>query len=94
MSVKDGSRPEKYFEKLPEACNWLADAIYEDRHGRIPKGKDMTVDQRYHFRMDNLICDLAPNTRRNYAERYLINAQPVIGKMKITEENPCTVKRS
>ena len=52
----------------------------------------MTVDQWYRFWMDNLICDLAPNTRRNYSERYLINAQPVIGKMKITDVKPMHCK--
>lgn len=91
-NARDGSRPEKYFETLPEARNWLADAIYQDKHGQICTGKDMTVDQWYQFWMDNLICDLAPNTRRNYSERYLINAQPVIGKMKITDVKPMHCK--
>ena len=30
--AKDGKRKEKYFETLPEAKNWLADARYEERH--------------------------------------------------------------
>ena len=28
-TAKDGSRKEKHFDTLPEACNWLADAQYE-----------------------------------------------------------------
>ena len=30
-SAKNGKRKEKYFETLPEAKNWLADARYEER---------------------------------------------------------------
>ena len=30
--ARDGKRQEKYFDTLPEARNWLADAKYEDRH--------------------------------------------------------------
>ena len=33
--AKNGKRKEKYFETLPEAKNWLADARYEERHNLI-----------------------------------------------------------
>ena len=33
--AKDGKRKEKYFDTLPEAKNWLADARYEERHSLI-----------------------------------------------------------
>ena len=29
---KSGKRVGKYFDSLPQARNWLADAQYEDRH--------------------------------------------------------------
>ena len=83
--AKNGDRPEKVFNTLPEARNWLADAKYEDEHGIVCTAPDMTVDAWYQFWMDNLICDLAPNTRRNYEERYKINIQPVIGLMHISD---------
>ena len=35
--AKNGKRKEKYFETLPEAKNWLADARYEERHNLIAK---------------------------------------------------------
>jgi len=41
---KIGRREEKYFETLPEAKNWLADARYEDRHNMIVISPDMTND--------------------------------------------------
>ena len=35
FTPKDGSRREKHFDTLPEAKNWLADAQYEEKHGKI-----------------------------------------------------------
>ena len=32
---RQGKRKEKYFETLPEAKNWLADAKYEERHNIV-----------------------------------------------------------
>ena len=59
---QDGSRRERHFKTLPEARNWLADAQYEDKHGKIITNADMTVDMWFQYWMENLICDLAPNT--------------------------------
>lgn len=89
---KLGKRKEKYFNSLPEARNWLADAQYQDRHGVVPVTTEMTVDTWYHFWMENLISDLAPNTRRNYEERYSINVKPVIGNMLIADVKPMHCK--
>ena len=68
-SNKQGRRLEKHFDTLVEARNWLADAEYNDRHNLITADPEMTVEEWYTYWMDNLICDLAPNTRRNYEER-------------------------
>ena len=64
--AKNGKRHERYFDTLPEARNWRADAIYEDKHGVVVTNTDMTVDEWFKFWTENLICDLAPNTIRNY----------------------------
>ena len=80
---KYGKRKEKYFDTLPEAKNWLADAKYEDRHNLIVTSPDMTVDKWFTYRIENIVCDLAPNTTRNYRERYKRNIQPVPGPMCI-----------
>lgn len=90
--AKDGSRREKHFSTLQEARNWLADAKYEDKHGLIPSDSEMTVDNWFDYWMEHLICDLSPNTRRNYLERYKINIQPVIGSMKIVDVKPMHCK--
>ena len=90
--TRNGSRQEKYFDTLPEARNWLADAKYEDRHGVTVTSAEMMVDEWYNYWMDNLICDLAPNTKRNYEERYKQNIQPVIGKMHMADVKPMHCK--
>ena len=70
FTPKNGGRREKHFDTLPEARNWLADAQYEDKHDMVIINTDMTVDMWFAFWMENLICDLSPNTKRNYQERY------------------------
>ena len=92
FTPKNGGRREKHFDTLPEARNWLADAQYEDKHGRVITNPDMTVDQWHTFWMENLICNLSPNTRRNYHERYKINAQPIIGSMRLSDVKPMHCK--
>lgn len=89
---QNGKRQERHFDTLPEARNWLADSQYEDKHGIIIANSDMTVDEWFEYWMENLICDLAPNTKRNYRERYKKNIQPVIGPMKISDVKPMHCK--
>lgn len=90
--AKNGKRKEKYFETLPKAKNWLADARYEERHNLIVTSPDMTVDKWFAYWVENIICDLAPNTIRNYQERYKWNIQPVIGSMCIADVKPMYCK--
>ena len=61
--AKNGKRKEKYFETLPEAKNWLADARYEERHNLIVTSPDMTVDKWFEYWIENIVCDLAPESR-------------------------------
>lgn len=92
FTTVSGRRCEKHFDTLPEARNWLADAQYEDKHGMIAPRTEMTVDKWFEFWVANIICDLAPNTNRNYQERYKINIQPVIGLMPIADVKPMHCK--
>ncbi|WP_440285370.1 hypothetical protein [Eshraghiella crossota] len=52
--AKSGKRKEKYFETLPEAKNWLADARYEERHNLIVTSPDMTVDKWFEYWIENI----------------------------------------
>ena len=92
FTTKDGKRREKHFKTLQEAKNWLSDAKYEDRHGIMPAGAEKTVDMWFNYWIDHLICNLSPNTRRNYKERYEKNIKPVIGNMRIQDVKPMHCK--
>ena len=82
---RTGMRQERYFKTLPEARRWLADAQYEDEHSQTITFDNMTTDEWFEYWQENIIADLAPNTRRNYRERYIQNIQPVLGKIPLTQ---------
>lgn len=88
-----GKRHEKYFQTLPEARNWIEDAKYADKHDDVFVATDTTVDEWFNFCIENIVGDLAPNTLRNYRERYVRNIQPVIGKMLIANVKPMHCKK-
>ena len=89
--AKSGKRCEQYFKTLPEARNWLEDARYTDKHDIfIPSS--LTVDEWFDCWIDNIVGDLAPNTRRNYRERYEHNIQPLIGRLKVSDVKPLHCK--
>lgn len=90
---KYGKRHTKYFKNLPEARNWLADAKYADRHNEMFIAPDITVDQWFNFWILNIVGDLAPNTIRNYRERYTKNIQPFIGNMLLDDVKPMHCKK-
>lgn len=90
--TKSGKRIEKYFDTLPEARNWLADSQYEDKHKTFGDSSAMTVDGWFDYWFRFIICDLSPNTRRNYKERYEKNIQPIIGEMCISDVKPMHCK--
>ena len=82
---KTGKRHEKYLPKLPEARNWIEESKYADAHEDVFVATDTTVDQWFDFWIENIVGDLAPDTLRNYRERYVHNIQPVMGKMMIAK---------
>ncbi len=88
-----GKRHEKYFQTVPEARNWIEEAKYADTHEDVFVPTDTTVDQWFDFWIENIVGDLAPNTLRNYRERYVHNIQPVIGKMAIANVKPMHCKK-
>lgn len=90
--TKSGKRVEKYFNTLPEARNWLEDARYEDKHKVFDIQSSMTVNEWFDYWSKSIICDLSPNTCRNYRERFEKNIQPVIGQMCISDVKPMHCK--
>ena len=89
----EGKRQVKCFSSLPEARNWLEDAKYADRHEDVFAPPDMTVTEWFEFWISHIVGDLAPNTKRNYRERYVHNIQPVMGKMMIANVKPMHCKK-
>ena len=89
---KRGVRQEKFFSTIPEARNWLDDARYADKHDNVIVPSDMTVDTWFDYWIKNIVGDLAPNTLRNYRERYKFNIQPIIGGMLLSDVKPMHCK--
>lgn len=90
---KTGTRHQKYFKTISEAKNWIEEATYADNHDDIFVPSDTTVDKWFEFWIQNIVGDLAPNTLRNYRERYEHNIKPVIGHMKIANVKPMHCKK-
>ena len=90
--TKTGKRQVKCFSSLPEARNWLDDAKYADKHENIFVPPDVTVDVWFEFWIAHIVGDLAPNTRRNYRERYEYNVKPLIGGMQLADVKPMHCK--
>ena len=91
--TKTGKRQVKCFSSFPEARNWLDDAKYADKHENIFVPPDMTVDVWFEFWIAHIVGDLAPNTRRNYRERYEYNVKPLIGGMQLADVKPMHCKK-
>ena len=90
---KAGKRHEKYFQTIPEARNRIEQAKYADKHEDVFCPSDTTVDAWFSFWIENIVGDLAPNTLRNYRERYVHNIQSVMGKMMIANVKPMHCKK-
>ncbi|MBQ7900505.1 MAG: site-specific integrase [Clostridia bacterium] len=88
---KRGKRKDKYFSIVQEARNWLDKAKYEDKYNAFTPS-DMTVDEWFEYWINHIVGDLAPNTRRNYSERFKHNIQPVIGNLKLVDVKPLHCK--
>ena len=89
---QQGKRQEKCFSTVQEARNWLEKAKYEDKHSNVFVPSVLTVDEWFEYWINHIVGDLAPNTRRNYQERYKRNIQPVIGGMKLSDVKPLHCK--
>lgn len=84
-----GKRRQRYFQKLQECRQWLADAQFNDRQENVLQGREPTTDAWYHYWIENIKGgNIRFNTRRNYSERYEKNIRPAIGNMLLKEIKP------
>lgn len=89
---QQGKRQEKCFPTVQEARNWLEKARYEDKYSDMVVPVNMNVDEWFEYWINYIVGDLAPNTRRNYRERYEQNIQPVLGSMRLSDVKPLHCK--
>lgn len=77
---------------MVEADKWLYEMRHQDEYGDGIDADGITVDEWFTFWHTELIKDLAAKTRRNYAERYSKNINPIIGRMRLKNMKPihCT----
>ena len=78
-----GKKGQQSFHALVEAKNWRQEQLYLCRHPelRTATSPDMTVDAWFNRWLKDVVGNRAPNTLRNYRERYEHNVQPFIGSM-------------
>lgn len=91
---KAGQRLERCFQSLKEAKNWQKEQQYHQVHPepKTPVPVQMTVNEWFDFWQTNLLTGLAPNTVRNYRERYERNAKAILGKLLLAEVKPMHCK--
>lgn len=89
FTTSDGRRVEKYFKTITEARNYQADLERAPKTvPEAPAQETMTVTDFFERFVGKIISDRAPNTLRNYRERYYRNIYPVIGSKPLTAVKP------
>lgn len=85
-----GKKGQQSFHTLVEAKNWRQEQLYLCRHPelRTATSPDMTVDAWFNRWLKDVVGNRAPNTLRNYRERYEHNVQPFIGFMLLRDVKP------
>lgn len=85
LKLHTGKRPEKTFDSLADAKQWLIDARYKDSHEEISHNPGITVQELYEDWIEMKASGRRPNTVRNYRERFERNILPEIGRMKVVD---------
>ena len=85
-----GKKGQQSFHTLVEAKNWRQEQLYLCRHPelRTATSPDITVDAWFNRWLKDVVGNRAPNTLRNYRERYEHNVQPFIGSMLLRDVKP------
>lgn len=84
-----GKRIQKYFDKLQECRQWIADMQFQKEHGTINAGGDMTVDAWFDYWMENVKCGtIRENTKQSIIDRYQYNIKNYIGKTTLMDVKP------
>lgn len=82
---KYGKRQQKYFKKLQECRQWIADAIYQDKHSDISNIGNMSLDAWFEIWIEMNEASFRYNTIEARKNRYENDIKPIIGSMLVTE---------
>ncbi|MDY3854777.1 MAG: tyrosine-type recombinase/integrase [Butyribacter sp.] len=82
---KHGKRRQKYFKKLQECRQWIADATYQDMHSDIQNIGNMSLDAWFDIWLEMNKTSFRYNTIKVRKKRYENDIKPIIGHMLVTE---------
>lgn len=82
---KEGKRRQKYFKKLQECRQWIAEATYKDQHSDIRDIGSLSLDAWFGIWYEMNKDNYRYNTLKARKRRYEHDIKPVIGHMPVTE---------
>ena len=86
---KNKNRIAKHFDKISDAKKWLIEAKYNDEHGNIAYGTNMTVNTWFEYWINNIKTNtVRKSTLNHYLDRYNYNIKEFIGNMIISDVKP------
>lgn len=84
-----GKRRQKYFSKLQECRKWISDAQFNNEHGGIDAGGEMTVSAWFEYWLTEIKGNnIRSNTRTGYQMKFDSHIKPYIGDMLLSEVKP------
>ena len=86
---RDGKDVQKYFKKLQDCRNWIAEARFQDEHGGIHAMQDMTVNAWAEYWLENIKKpSVRYQTYLRYRERLTNHVLPCMSKILLSEVKP------
>lgn len=86
---RQGRRKQKYFKKLQECKQWLADQQYKDEYDCIEAGEEMTANAWYEYWIKEVKSpNIAWGTLESYDEMYRTHMKNILGKLKMSKILP------
>ena len=85
---RNGNRHQKYFKKLQECRNWIADMQFQVKHGTIEAFSNMTVNAWFEYWITEIKGNnVRINTINNY-KNYFKKVEKYMGTMILSEVRP------
>jgi len=89
VTDRSGKRRQKYFKKLQECRQWVADAQFQIEHGTINALGDMTVDAWFDYWIENIKGEtVSKGTLQSYKSSWGNYIKPCLSGMMLSEIKP------